>query len=211
VHLVPFTVQLSGFWNKIEDKIELYEFVETDDGMEPVTGDTSTLRYSYFNIEHYETHGATLRTSFTFSDFRLDLGANVTGFYNPYSAELTSTPKFTYTHEFNSGLQWQNGGWNAGVWLRTNDQFVRYYPEMENGETIARQRVISGYTNLDASFGKTFFNNRLNLQVGGRNLLDVQSAAVTGGSGGNHSGEGSQAVSPGRSFWVRMAVSISAK
>jgi outer membrane receptor for ferrienterochelin and colicins len=205
------TVQLSGFWNKIEDKIELYEFVETDQGMEPVTGDTSTLRYSYFNIERYETHGTTLRASFSFSDFRLDLGGNVTGYYNPANAELPDAPRFTSTKEFSTALQWQHSGWNAGVWLRTNDRFVRYYPEFENGEPVARQRIISGYTNVDASFGKTFFKNHLTLQVGARNLLDVQSAAVTGGAGNSHSGEGSQAVSPGRSFWVRLAVNVSSR
>jgi outer membrane receptor protein involved in Fe transport len=139
------------------------------------------------------------------------LGGNVTGFYNPYSAELPSTPKFTYTHEFNGSLQWEHKtGWNAGVWLRTNDRFVRYYPEIENGETVARQRIISGFTNMDASVGKSFLKNQLTLQAGVRNLLDVQSAAVTGGSGGAHSGDGAQAVSPGRSIWVRVAVDISA-
>jgi outer membrane receptor for ferrienterochelin and colicins len=209
VNRVSSTVQLSGFWNKIRDKIELFEFVETEQGIEPVRGDTSTLRYSYFNIEQYETHGVTLRTSFSLAGFSLDLGGNVTGFYNPYSAELPSTPKFTYTHEFNGGLQWEHKtGWNAGVWLRTNDRFVRYYPETENGETVARQRIIDGFTNMDASAGKTFLKNHITLQAGVRNLLDVQSAAITGGAGGAHSGDGSQAVSPGRSFWVRMAVNI---
>lgn len=202
-------IRLSGFYNRIIDKIELFEFVETDRGIEPVTGDTSTLRYSYFNLERYETHGATLRTSLKMREFRFDLGGNVTGFYNPYSETYNTTPRFTYTREISAGIQWEHrGGWTAGAWLRSNDRFIRYYPELENGITVARQRILSGYSQVDASVGKRFFRQRLSLQAGVRNALGIRSAAITGASGGTHSGDGAQAISPGRSFWLRMAVAI---
>ena len=53
-------------------------------------------------------------------------------------------------------------------------------PEMKNGQVVARQRVTSGFTQLDASIGKSFWHKRITLQAGARNLLDAQSALITG-------------------------------
>ena len=201
-------VSMNGFWNSITDKIELYEFIETNNGIQPAAGDTSTLRYAYFNIDRFKTHGLNVRGNTTFRDFRFDLGGNITGHFNPYSTEDEATPEFTYTHELNAALQWQHSTWNAGVWFRTNDRFIRYYPETINNKPVITQRTISGYSNIDIAAGKTFLHKRLTIQAGIRNLLNIQSAAVTGGGGGtSHSGNDS-VISPGRSWWVTVKVAV---
>lgn len=207
-HRLAPRVQVNGFWNHIRDKIELYEFVETPGGMEPVTGDTSTFRYSYFNIEEYKTYGTVVRSSVGWRSFRLDVGGSITGYYNPYHAELAETPQFTYTHELNTALQWRRNSWNAGLWLRSHDRFVRYFPETENGQPVVQQRIIGGYTDVDFSAGKSFWKKRLCLQAGVRNLLNVQSAAVGTTTGGGHGTDSAQTISPGRSVWARAQFNI---
>lgn len=201
-------VNFNGFLNNITDKIELYEYLETPGGgIEPVLGDTSTQRYAYFNVEQFKTHGLNLRSNLTFRDFRFDLGGNITGHFNPYSAKYESTPEYTYTREINAAAQWAHRSWNAGLWFRTNDRFIRYYPETVDNETIITQRTISGFSNIDIAAGKSFFKKRITVQTGVRNLLDVQSAAVTGGSSGGHTGDGST-ISPGRSWWLTVKVAL---
>lgn len=209
---VHVEAQICGFANWLQDKIELYEFVNLPDGsIQPAQGDTTTLRYSYFNIERYRTHGATLRSSAQWRGLRLDMSTSRIGHFNPMQSELPETPQFTYTQEWAGSLQWEHSsGWNAGIWGRTTDRFVRYYPEMENGQVVARQRVTSGFTQLDASIGKSFWHKRITLQAGARNLLDAQSALITGTAAGNHTGgsNSAQPLSPGRSWWLRATINL---
>lgn len=209
---VHVDAQVCAFANWLHDKIELYEFVESPGGgIQPAPGDTSTLHYTYFNIERYRTHGATLRTSAQWRSLRLDVSTNRIGHFNPMRSELPDTPEFTYTQEWAAALQWEHkSGWNAGVWARTTDRFVRYYPELENGQVVAHQRITDGFTQLDASVGKLFWNKRITLQAGVRNLLDAQSALISGTAAGNHTGGSSSAqpLSPGRSWWLRATINI---
>ncbi|MCC7505931.1 MAG: TonB-dependent receptor [Saprospiraceae bacterium] len=212
---IRWNAQVCGFSNWLRDKIELYEFVDLPGGgIEPAQGDTTTLRYTYFNIDQYRTHGATLRASAQWRGLRLEGATNRIGHYNPEHDNMPETPAFTYTQEWSGSVQWEHSdGWNAGVWARTTDRFVRYYPEKENGQTIARQRIINGFTQMDASVGKSMWNNRIVLTAGVRNLLDVQSTLITGSGTGNHTGGGTtqQNISPGRSWWLRATVAIGGK
>ena len=109
------------------------------------------------------------------------------------------------------GYRWPTIGLHSSLFVRANDRLITYYPDLdaETGANIVRQREQNGFTLLDLTLTKNLWRERLQLTGGVRNLLDVQRAAATGGGGGAHSGGGGGVpVSPGRSFFLRLALQL---
>jgi outer membrane receptor for ferrienterochelin and colicins len=206
-HALAFS--LKGFYNRIFDKIDLFEFVEEDGRLLPAPPGANTFRFSYFNQEEFRTQGALLRMEATRGPVHASLGLALIGYFNPLSREIPSVDRFTYTWENSGALRYRFDKWGAecGLFLRMNDRFVSYYPERENGEERVRQRVQDGFSLLDASFNKRFWSGRIWLNGGVRNIFDVQRVGLIGGGGGVHSG-GSDglAVGVGRSFFLSLSL-----
>ncbi len=110
----------------------------------------------------------------------------------------------------NSKVKYEIPKFNANVSI-----FYKYngkYPQLifegvENEPSIA---FYAPYNTLDFTLSKLFWKRRINLQIGGKNLFDVRNINMTGSTtGGIHSGgSGSQAVAWGRTFFIRLQISI---
>ncbi len=200
------------FYNDIRDKIELFEFVETERGIEPAL-DTSTLRFAYFNQAVFKTQGASLSVGYSSPSLELHTSAAAIGYYNPMSAELSSVDAFTYTFEWSGSAtyRWRKTGLSTSLFVRINDRQVNFFPATaDDGNTIAGQRIQEGFTMADCTLTKSLWQDRINLTIGARNLLNVQRANIEGaGSGGAHSGgSGSAPISPGRNVFTRLKVNL---
>lgn len=205
-------IKVNGFYNHIKDKIELFEFVDTPSGPAPAT-DTSTLRFAYFNQAVYKTQGLQAQISHQRKSFYAQTSLAIIGYYNPVSETFTHIAPFTYTYEWNSEWRYHFNGpaVQASVFLRYNDRRITFYPELDvEGNTIARQRTQEGFWMMDASLQWPIWQERIKWTMGARNILNVQSVQQNSGNGGAHSGgENTFAVSPGRSFFVRMNFTFS--
>ena len=162
-----FMVRFHTFHNRIRDQIQLFPFLEENGELVPTTPDQS-IQYAYFNLENAETHGLNLRSSYRWRNWEVEGGASIIGFYNPVSKDFDQIDKFSYIHEFSGRLGYTlprtNTRFNA--FLRHNDRFISYYPEIRNGETTARQRVQDGFTWMDISLAQNILNDRVQLTAG---------------------------------------------
>lgn len=203
--------KLKAFYNDFQDKIEIYEYVEDEEGVITPAVDTSTLRYAYFNQDEYRTQGASLVFGYTNGELSLNSNVSVIGFYNPLSAEFTTLDEFTYVLELSNNITYTvpKAKLELALFLRTVDRLISFYPEItDDGETIAAQRIQDGFTMADFTITKFIWKDHIQLTVGARNLLDIQQVDVSGsGGGGAHSGgTGSAPVGPGRNFFVRASI-----
>lgn len=206
-------VKLSGFYNDIRNKIELFEFVETPSGLSPVT-DTSTLQFAYFNQAVYKTQGLQLSLQGQHRVWQWQTALATIGYYNPLSSTNAAVNPFTYTFEWNTEWRyhWEKPGVNLSAFLRYNDQRVTFYSDLDDeGNAVARQRTQQGFWMLDGSILlPKLWKERIQLTTGARNILNVQSVQQSGTSGGAHSGgAGIVPIGPGRSFFVRLNLDIS--
>jgi len=201
-------LQSSIFYNRIENKIDLYQFIEMADGsIYPAPADTNTFRYAYFNQALYLNHGWQHRLSWQRECIEARLGWALIGYYNPYNIQNNNTPPYTYAGEWSlqAGVQpFRRGPW-LNAFGRYNDALISYYPEVVAGDEVVRQRRQDGFWQVDLSARQQWLAGRVQLSAGVRNLLNVQQVAVSGGEGSAHSGgSGSAVVGLGRSFWLSL-------
>ncbi len=199
--------QLQAFYNNVNDQIQLFPFIE-EDGMK--VPHIESNHFAYFNIAEAKTLGATLRLSHHWRDWQVGAGLSQIGYYNPLSEDMDYVEGYTFATEWNGRLSYHFQGINtrAALFVRSNDRFISYVPDTENGVDIARQQIQDGFTLMDATLTQQLWHNRLTLTAGVRNILDVQQVNLTGGGGTStnpHGGGNQLNVGVGRSFFVRAA------
>lgn len=203
-----WSAKLSGFYNHIRDKIELFEFIESSAGISPAI-DTSTLQFAYFNQAIHKTQGVQLQLNGEYQAFHWQVGSAMIAYYNPLSNSVPNVNTYSYAYEWNTECryQWEKPQLSASLFLRYNDRRITFYPEIDDeGNSVARQRSQQGFWMLDSSiqFSK-LWKGRVQLTTGARNILNVQAVGQSSGGGGAHSGSAnSSPISPGRSFFVRL-------
>ncbi len=198
-----FGAKINFFHNHIQDQIQLFPFTNEGGEILPSTPDVST-QYAYFNLDRSKTQGINSQFSYQWRNLSLEGGLSWIGFYNPLS-QSKDIDRFTYSTELSGKLGYRLSatGTRFNLFVRKNDRLISYYPALEDGVEVARQRLQDGFTLLDGSVSHSFFDQQLELFAGVRNILDVTQVNITGGGGGAHSGGNSMPVGAGRSFFVR--------
>lgn len=201
--------QLKGFYNHIHDKIELFEFVETETGNEPAI-DTSTLRFTYFNLTKYVNQGLQASLGLEFDAFRFNTSYSLIGYYNPASEDFASVDRFFYASELSNSLTYMITKHELAfsLFLRTNDKLVRFAPTTDaEGNDVIQQVIQDGFTMLDCSILKHFWKKRLSFTVGCKNIFDVQRVGQTGSIEGVHtSTSGTAIIGTGRNWFARIGL-----
>lgn len=211
-------VEAMLFYNHIRNRITLFEFVDGPGGPLPAL-DTTTLRFTYFNMDEFRSQGARLSGQWQQEQWSVRLAANATGLFNPehalqagiapYSYQISTNASATYRFE-----QWLP--WEVSVFAHYQDRLITYYPDVDDrGQTVYRQRQQAGFSQIDLSLNTRLWQDRLHITAGVRNALNVQQVNVQGGGGGGAHGGGANwaPISPGRSFFIntRLAMGWSAK
>src|SRR5690606_10918242 len=75
------------------------------------------------------------------------------------------------------------------------------------GDDLLTQEYIDSYQNLDITLSKKFYKNKLGLELGAKNIFDVQNISATA-EGGVHSAGGAISVATGRSYFLRLSINI---
>lgn len=118
--------------------------------------------------------------------------------------------KMVYSTDFQTNVNylWRLTQLNFGFYYKYNGQ----YPEVflsQDGKIS--QTIMEGYHTADINMSKMFWNNRIQLQIGAKNLFNNTNIAVKGesGGGGIHSGgTGPSPVGWGRTYFVRCALNF---
>ncbi|MEM9822668.1 MAG: TonB-dependent receptor [Bacteroidota bacterium] len=204
-----FQINANFFYNNINDRIQLFPFLEEDGKLIPVSPEQSA-EYAYFNMANSKIRGVNLglKYQWKFLGFESNLSRVYT--FNPISEEFPEVEAYTPATEYSlkGSISIPPSKTQFSIFYRGNDQFISFYPTIVDGEEQSRQRTVPGFTVVDCTIGQSFWNKRIQLTTGIRNLLDTQQVNVIGGGGGTHSSGNSRAISPGRSYFINISLQL---
>lgn len=203
-----FQATLTGFYNDIQQKIDLYDYVIVEGKPVPAAslGQTSNT-YAYFNQDRFKVLGGNLRLNYRLKNLEIATGVAPTGRYNPLS-ETEEVKTYTLTTELNGQLSYhfKKLKLRAAFFIRYNDKLVRYYQTLDtDGNPVVVQSIQDGFALSDFTLNKSFWKNRIQLGGGIKNLFDVRNVNVYGNQSIAHSGDGASPIAMGRNYFVRLA------
>lgn len=195
---LPITVSGEFFHNEVSNRITL---ADVDQG-----------RFSYVNLSNYQTHGlsSTIQAE-PLQNLKISLGAAITRLLNPLANSEQDVPQFLSLGELRLEANYLHA--KTGISLLLDH---RYVGRRDRYQLTAEGSVISGFVGdyhlLNFTGNKSFLDDRINLNVGVKNLLNRERLPITGGGGGGaHSGGGSgggQLIDLGRRIFVGLRVGI---
>ena len=180
-----------------------------------LTGVVAGYHYKYINVDRYRVMNFATNHQFDFKNLSIKLGAAVVGVSQKInSGEATSDDKYLYSLQINGNVNYTIPKWRTdlSVYYKLNgkQQQIVQTTDADNNSifTIAQ---ISSFSWLNASIRRPFFNNRFDVTLGARNLLDVtnvQSTIAQGGSLGHGGGLTDLPTGYGRSYFLKLAYNI---
>ncbi len=187
-----YNFELSGFYNAVRNQISL------------VLKDQAEQLYSYRNIGEFYSKGLNFTSGFKYKTYRTDFGFSWVGRYNLESIANPEVDKFSYTPEIMGSFGYEVESWNTtfNLFFKYTGKVLGYFDDELNGVS---QFEIEDYSMMDVSVIKYFFNKKMNLTLGAKNLFDVGNIVSGQFTAGVHSGGGgSIPVAWGRTYFTKL-------
>ena len=163
--------------------------------------------YQYVNVEEFISIGARANAKVVTNTMSLGIGLAYIGRQNNDS-DVDGIEPFNYAPEINASLSYRIKPLNANVSL-----FYKYTGQLQIVRLDANDNIARGfiddYHTLNASVSQNFWNKRVALTFGAKNILDVTNINTSISAGGAHSSGGSNLVAWGRSYFVSLKFNIS--
>lgn len=180
------------FYNFVDNTIWLFS-----------KGGNSTS-YTYGNVAKFISQGAQLNATLSFYPaLTLKTGWSLVGRRFPSSDFSAGDSKFNYSNDFSMLITYKIP--KVDVMVTANYKYTGIYPLL-NPEGSFDGSYIQGYNSLDITLMKNFYQNRVAISMGGKNLFDVKDVLGAGAVGGAHSGgsDGSSRIAWGRTIFVKL-------
>jgi len=166
--------------------------------------------YQYINVLNYNTLGYQTSLSYNFYPY-LDvaLGFGHTGTYFSFDEKRQRLSDYRFSGDVNANI-----GWFIPLLKLKISAFYKYtdrswlFSVDENNEV--KTGKMNGYHNLDFTFLRKFYSNRLIISSGVKNVLNNTNINISGNaSDGVHTSEGGNSpVSYGRLFFLKISYSL---
>ncbi|SDL47871.1 outer membrane receptor for ferrienterochelin and colicins [Catalinimonas alkaloidigena] len=198
---LDWQTELSLFYNDVRDKISLIQDTLTNDAY-PVP------RYLYFNIDRFRSQGGQWELRARRQRLEAGVGVGYTGRLNQYEAAYTTeAPRFFYSPQLSATLSYRPFARGPQLSLFYKRTGRTPLPGLTaEGQLVTYQQP--AYAWLDASAVQSWWDDRLTLTLGVRNLLDVTNVRA-GFSDSAHDGGSQTLLAVGRSGFFRLQFLIS--
>jgi outer membrane receptor for ferrienterochelin and colicins len=185
-----WSVEPSFFYNRVFEQIELAQIDE--------------LRYSYVNLASTQSFGVRIEAGYEIHpDFKFRLGAS----HIAQEFETGSGAAQSYNSpEYSAGFDYWRPSKRFG--FQTTYRYQGSTPLVGLSEDGVELGSLEDFHYLECSATEKFLKGRIQWTVGGRNLLDVESLAVTNAGSGVHSGGSSRPMFRGRSFFTSLKIAL---
>lgn len=202
---VAFKIEPDFFYNSMKDKIDLLP--KTVVG---ANNDTTEI-WVYTNADLFKTYGGRLNVTYRHKGvFSLGFGAAYIGIYNNFSDAVAKGSKFYYYPEFALNASYNNRltGLRLGVVYKYTGKVTR---DRLTSEDQVEKYTEDSYNMLDITLSRSFFDDRITLSAGAKNLFDITDIKTSGGGGGSVHGSGgtSMPIAWGRSFFAGLKFNLS--
>lgn len=190
---VIFKPELSGFYNAINNKINL--------------ANTSGTEYTYVNIDNFKSLGSKLNFQVRTEGIKANVGLAAIGISDPQAVN-TLIDGYSFYNEVTTNIQWQIKKFLLNVFYKYNGAQTNFIVGDEN-EILTRQ--MEAYHTLDVNLGSNFLENNLSVFIGAKNLMDNTNLNAAVQNSGSHSGGSSVPIGIGRTFFLKVNYNLSFK
>ncbi len=171
---------------------------------------TADQLYTYVNLDRMISQGYQLQfNNRIYPWLELKFGVGQTGRQQLQNNKPRVDMIYSTDVIAQAGYTWRKTGLRFGTHYKYNGDYTEVFVAQDG--TIFRT-IMQGYHTLDMNVSREFFERKLQLQIGAKNLFNNTNIAVLGDSGGGgiHSGGGggSSPVGWGRTYFVRMNVNF---
>jgi outer membrane receptor for ferrienterochelin and colicins len=184
-----FSTTIDVFYNDISNKIDFIYYSATE--------------AEYGNIARFQSTGGEITQTIGYKNWNCNVTyvhLLISNALEGQSGEFFSTPQLVLHPS------WKHEESNTSVNL-----FYNFYGRMNraflDGSDNISIGVMQSYTLMDATVSKLFFNKKLSLTVGVRNILNWMNIENTIGGAG-HGSSGGLIISPGRTFFINARYEI---
>lgn len=182
---------LNAYKTNIKDRIILSEF--------------ETLRYTYDNLDVYDVYG--FQFDFKFNHEYLRWTSNFNLGYWSTNLEREEAPNYAKVFDMNHTMELKFPF--VDIDIMVNYRLAGKQPIYRIVDEEVTINEIEAVRFLDSSLSRSFWKSRIRLTTGIRNILNKQSANVTGiASSGAHSSTGSRLVDRGRSYFINLGLAF---
>lgn len=209
---------LGSFYNDIKSRIDLYDFVEVDGELVPAAElGQSTTDFTYFNQDRFKSLGLNMGLSFKTETLKASLGFAPIGRYNLLPEEVVDVDPFSYVMESNADLSYSipKLGLSFHFYIKHNNKLIRYYVDYDDdGNAFTNQSEFEGYFLSDFNIVKKFWDKRIQLNLGVKNIFDVKNVNYVNLSSGTLGGgatEGQFPVGKGRKWHIGLIFHLDSK
>ena len=202
--------------NSLEQKVSLWK-INLKDKIDLIVVEESPLKYQYRNIDNYDVQGVTYLNQFKVHQFMGGIGFTLTGIKQDIDEAVAVNSvknKYFYSTQINANVSY--------ILPKTNTIFSLFYKYngaqeqfvlKNNPENTSEQILVKGkqeaFNWMDASIKQSFWNKKLDLTIGARNLFDVKYLNSSSGNDGAHS-QGSTSIlyGYGRSYFAKLTFNL---
>ncbi|MCF8714088.1 TonB-dependent receptor plug domain-containing protein [Joostella atrarenae] len=186
-------------------------YIDIDDRIELVIVNDSPLAYQYNNIDKYKTWNISFSNGFMYQQLSGNIGISYSG-VSKVLASQNYNDDYLNALQVNASLSYNIPRWSTtfSTYFKHNGPEYQFLQdENEDGESILIRGKQEAYSWWDASVRKSFYNKKLQLTLGARNLLDVTSVNNTTVGGGVHAGPSSSVLlGYGRSYFIKLLYNL---
>src|SRR5690606_10159944 len=158
-------------------------YLDVDDRIDLVNLGGANYRFMY--IDKYNTWGVFTDHRFMFKDLNIGLGASLFGESQSLNSQSYATDQriedeYRYHFQGNASVNYQIPNWATtfSVYYKYTGKSSQFILDQENSTTENSYYILArrdDFSMLDASIRKGFYDNRFEVTVGARNILDVTS------------------------------------
>ncbi|WP_400072754.1 TonB-dependent receptor plug domain-containing protein [Zobellia russellii] len=188
-------------------------FLSVDDRIELTIVNTNPLAFQYNNIDSYKTWGLSLTNALSYNNVQLSGGVSFSGQSKTLESQTEFNDDYLYSLQLNGNLSYKFPKWNtffSAYYKYTGKQYQFFQDQNEDGDVIFIKGEQDQYSWLDATLKKSFYNNKLQITLGARNLMNVTRVkTVSAGGGAVHSNPTSSALlGYGRSYFLKLLYNL---
>lgn len=190
---IAYSFGVNSYYNHVVDMVGL------------VLVDEVEALYSYENYGKFSGGGFLIEQKTTYKQLDLDAAVGYMFVQNQFSAEVGDDFYFTPDVTLSVSYRLGSKGPRLGLFMKHNGRFVNY---IQNEQGNVSQFFTDAMTFLDFTASHKFYNEKLSVTVGAKNILNVQNIANINPFNSFHSGNGLMSLSPGRSLFVRVGYQL---
>jgi outer membrane receptor for ferrienterochelin and colicins len=191
-----FGVQAGLFYNSIHNQITL-------------SLDSATV-YSYINVDQYRTAGGKINLKYSLHPgLSVELGLFQVARKSMLTTDDGSTTPFRFSTDIISSMSYHLI--RQKIRFLINYKYTGRQPQFySDADGKIREGFIQAYHMLDITANKSFWNDRVLLGIGAKNMFDYTNIESAGLPSGAHSGgSGTYPVAWGRTFFLNLRLYIS--